>query len=167
MIPLVSIFWEHWKTEQVREWQSQVETVIKSLGDMIDWSLAASRSKEVVSTMYEASKRLATGSRSPRLSVSSQSNGNPKGPNRSTDGDTNGAASGSHGEPSNEAQVREAELRHDAPMDLAIDELDLRGSWSDPFWSLADELDISLDGVSEMELEEMGQETYDGTYMMQ
>jgi hypothetical protein len=67
MIPLVSIFWESWNTQQVHEWQSQIETVIESMGGMADWSLAARRSREVVSKMYEASKRPLTRQASPRL----------------------------------------------------------------------------------------------------
>lgn len=57
MIPLVSIFWESWNTVQVGEWQKQIETVLSLFGAMAEWSLAARRSLEVVSKMYEASKR--------------------------------------------------------------------------------------------------------------
>lgn len=64
MIPLVSIFWEKWNTVQVLEWQKQIETVLGLFAAMADWSLAARRSLEVVSKMYEASKRpLGGGSR--------------------------------------------------------------------------------------------------------
>lgn len=57
MIPLVSIFWESWNTAQIREWQSQIEMVLEAFDGMIDWSLAARRSREVVAKVYEASRR--------------------------------------------------------------------------------------------------------------
>lgn len=67
MIPLVSIFWESWNTQQVREYQAQLEVVLEALDGMADWSLAARRSREVVAKMYEASKRPLTRQASPRL----------------------------------------------------------------------------------------------------
>jgi hypothetical protein len=69
MIPLVSIFWENWNTAMVREWQSQVEMVLEGLGAMVEWSLSARWSREVVSKMYEASKRPVTRAGSPRLTA--------------------------------------------------------------------------------------------------
>ncbi|KAJ8060593.1 hypothetical protein OCU04_010904 [Sclerotinia nivalis] len=68
MIPLVSIFWESWNTNLLRDWQSQIEVVIEAFDGMADWSLAARRSREVVSKMYEASKRPLTRHPSPGLS---------------------------------------------------------------------------------------------------
>src|SRR5450432_1227308 len=41
MIPLVSIFWEHWNTPKVREWRKQIEMVLDGLAEMTDWSLSA------------------------------------------------------------------------------------------------------------------------------
>lgn len=56
MIPLVSIFWQ-WNSESVHDWQKQIETILELLDIMEDWSLAARRSREVVSRMYEASRQ--------------------------------------------------------------------------------------------------------------
>ncbi|KAM3067217.1 hypothetical protein ACMFMG_005415 [Clarireedia jacksonii] len=67
MIPLVSIFWESWNKTQVREWQAQIEIVLEAFDAMADWSVAARRSREVVSKVYEASKMPSTRQASPRL----------------------------------------------------------------------------------------------------
>jgi hypothetical protein len=67
MIPLVSMFWESWNTQLVRECQTQIETVLEAFEGLADWSLAARRSREVVSKMYEASKRPLTRQASPKL----------------------------------------------------------------------------------------------------
>jgi hypothetical protein len=67
MIPLVSIFWESWNTQQVRECQHQIEIVLEAMEGMADWSLAARRSREVLAKMYEASKRPLTRQTSPRM----------------------------------------------------------------------------------------------------
>lgn len=56
MIPLVSIFWQ-WNSESAHEWRKQIETILELLDIMEDWSLAARRSREVVSRMYEASRQ--------------------------------------------------------------------------------------------------------------
>jgi hypothetical protein len=56
MIPLVSIFWETNSPAQ-RDWQCQIELCISLFDDMADWSLAARRSRVVVSKMYEASRK--------------------------------------------------------------------------------------------------------------
>lgn len=57
MIPLVSMFWESGNRELVRSCQAQIEMVLETFDGLADWSLAARRSREVVSKMYEASKR--------------------------------------------------------------------------------------------------------------
>ncbi|KAK6600367.1 fungal specific transcription factor domain-containing protein [Botrytis cinerea] len=57
MIPLVSMFWESWNTNLVRIWQSQIEVVLEAFDGMADWSLAAKRSREVVSKVYEVNGR--------------------------------------------------------------------------------------------------------------
>lgn len=57
MVPLISLFWENWNTAKVLEWQNQLEKVLDLFASMAEWSLAARRSLEVVSKMYEASKR--------------------------------------------------------------------------------------------------------------
>jgi hypothetical protein len=67
MIPLVSIFWERWNTRQVQECQHQIEIVLDAMHGMLEWSLAARRSREVLVKMYEASKRPITRQTSPRL----------------------------------------------------------------------------------------------------
>lgn len=56
MIPLVSIFWQ-WNSDSAGEWRRQIETILEVLDVMEDWSLAARRSREVVSRMYEASRQ--------------------------------------------------------------------------------------------------------------
>ena len=56
MIPLVSIFWQ-WNNERAHEWRKQIETILELLDIMEDWSLAAKRSREVVSRMYGASRQ--------------------------------------------------------------------------------------------------------------
>jgi hypothetical protein len=66
MIPLVSIFWESWNSQLVRECQAQIETVLEAFEGMADWSLAARRSREVLSKLYEASKRPMTRPVSPK-----------------------------------------------------------------------------------------------------
>lgn len=58
MVPLVSIFWQ-WSSPRVPEWNKQIETVLELLDAMVDWSLAARRSREVVWRMYEASRTIA------------------------------------------------------------------------------------------------------------
>jgi hypothetical protein len=67
MIPLVTIFWEIWNTQQVQECQQQIQTVLEAMEGMSDWSLAARRSREVLVKMYEASKRPLTRHASPGL----------------------------------------------------------------------------------------------------
>ncbi|RDW69652.1 hypothetical protein BP6252_08672 [Coleophoma cylindrospora] len=57
MVPLVTIFWEHRNKAIVLEYQSQIETVLCAIDVMSEWSLAARRSREVISKMYEASKQ--------------------------------------------------------------------------------------------------------------
>ena len=57
MIPLVSMFWESWNMQLVRECQQQVRIVIEAMEGLSDWSLAARPSREVLSKMYDASKR--------------------------------------------------------------------------------------------------------------
>lgn len=58
MVPLVSIFWQ-WSSPQVPDWNKQIEAVIELLEAMEDWSLAARRSREVVTRMYETSRTIA------------------------------------------------------------------------------------------------------------
>lgn len=58
MVPLVSLFWQ-WDSPRVPEWHRQVESTVELLEAMEDWSLAARRSREVISRMYEASRTIA------------------------------------------------------------------------------------------------------------
>lgn len=58
MVPLVSLFWQ-WDSPRVPDWHKQIETIVELLEAMEDWSLAARRSREVISRMYEASRTIA------------------------------------------------------------------------------------------------------------
>ncbi|KAF3767480.1 hypothetical protein M406DRAFT_328557 [Cryphonectria parasitica EP155] len=58
MVPLVSVFWQ-WDSPRVPDWHKQIDTIIELLEAMEDWSLAARRSREVVTRMYEASRTIA------------------------------------------------------------------------------------------------------------
>lgn len=58
MVPLVSVFWQ-WNSTRVPDWHKQIEAVVELLEAMEDWSLAARRSREVVTRMYEASRTIA------------------------------------------------------------------------------------------------------------
>lgn len=75
MIPLVSIFWERWNTQQVQECQHQIEVVLDAMNCMLEWSLAARRTREVLLKMYQASKRPITRQGSPRLEHAQLNNG--------------------------------------------------------------------------------------------
>lgn len=55
MIPLVSIFMEGTNPE-ADQWRRQVEMALELFGKMMDWSLAARRTREVVGRVYQASK---------------------------------------------------------------------------------------------------------------
>lgn len=59
MVPLVSIFWQ-WDSPRVSDWHKQIESIVELLEAMEDWSLAARRSREVVSRMCEASRCIAS-----------------------------------------------------------------------------------------------------------
>ena len=74
----------------------QVEMVLDGLGAMVEWSLSARRGQEVVSKMYEASKRPVTRTGSPRLTATGRyingfQNGNMNG---NINDDTNMAHNG-------------------------------------------------------------------------
>jgi hypothetical protein len=118
MIPLVSIFWENWNTAMVREWQSQVEIVLEGLGAMAEWSLSARRSREVVSKMYEASKRPVTKVGSPQLTATG----------RYINGFQNESMSGNVNEDTNVAHNGEmhdmngAQVPHQGQMEMLMEE---------------------------------------------
>lgn len=58
MVPLVSIFWQY-NSPRVADWNKQIEAIVELLEAMEDWSLAARRSREVISRMYDASRMIA------------------------------------------------------------------------------------------------------------
>lgn len=57
LVPLLSLFSDATDGEVVESCQQQVEMVMGALDDMNGWSLTAERTLEVVSKIYEASKR--------------------------------------------------------------------------------------------------------------
>lgn len=59
MVPLVSVFWQ-WNSPRVPDWYKQIESIVELLEAMEDWSLAARRSREVISRMYEASRTISS-----------------------------------------------------------------------------------------------------------
>ena len=147
MIPLVSIFWESWNTRLVQECQRQIEIVLEAFDGMADWPLAARRSREVVSKMYEASKRPLTRQTSPRLG--------PIG----VDG-TNMA--GVNGPMTEGAEMQHMEMMGEDGM-VMLDNQDIWDLDGMLWGNLPDGLDMPFDGMSPMEFEEGG---YDGNYMM-
>ncbi|KAH8602067.1 fungal-specific transcription factor-like protein [Bisporella sp. PMI_857] len=163
MIPLVSMFWESWNTQLVRECQGQLEIVIDALEDMADWSLAARRSKEVVSKMYEASKRPLTCQSSPAL-------GPFMGNNMKYENGMN-VGNGINGMNMNggSAHLQHHMNEHDAQqMDIMTEEgmvmLEYENVWDldGMLWgNLPDGLDIPFDGVP---MFEDGGMRYDGNY---
>jgi hypothetical protein len=169
MIPLVSIFWENWNTAMVREWQSQVEMVLEGLGAMVEWSLSARRSREVVSKMYEASKRPVTRTGSPRLTATGRyvngfQNGNMNG---NINDDTNVVHNGQMHD------MNGAQVTHQGQMEMLMEEgiilLDNQNIWDldGMLWGgLSEGLDMPFDGVPEMNFDDEAQGNYDGVYMM-
>jgi hypothetical protein len=149
MIPLVSMFWESWNTELVRECQRQIEVVIEALDGLSDWSLAARRSREVVSKMYEASKRPATRQPSPRL-----------GPHDFASG-------------TGMSELQLSEGQHMGSVEM-IDEhgmihFDNQNVWDldGMLWSnLSDGLEMHFDGMPNLDFDDAGL-GYNGNFMMQ
>jgi len=154
MIPLVSMFWESWNTNKVREWQSQIEIVLESFADMADWSLAARRSREVVSRMYEASKGPITRQGSPGL----MQNGN-----------TNQNGAREQDSMLQEMDGSQNQAQHEMMMEEGMVLLDNQSIWDldGMLWgNLPDGLDMPFDGIPEMEYADPTQGNYDGAYMM-
>ncbi|KAG0652850.1 Lactose regulatory LAC9 [Hyphodiscus hymeniophilus] len=146
MIPLVSMFWESWNTELVRECQQQIEIVIEAMDGLSDWSLAARRSREVLAKMYEASKRPPTRQPSPKLGVQLMPNGNGM----------NGHLQSIEGQSMGQLEMVDENgglLDHQNIWDL--DGM----LWSD----LPDGLELPFDGMPDMEFDEQG---YDGNGFM-
>jgi hypothetical protein len=155
MIPLVSIFWESWNAELVRDCQAQIETVLEAFDAMADWSLAARRSREVVSKLYEASKKPMTRQASPRLAHATMSglNGN------------NGGVNGT-----GYYQPADGQESLQLGMIDGMDSLDAQSLWDfdGMLWGkLTDGLDIPFDGMPNEEPEDgQGLLPYDVAYMM-
>lgn len=154
MIPLVSMFWEPWNTQLVHQCQHQLEIVIHALEGMADWSLAARRSKEVVSRMYEASKL-------PMTPITQA--GSPK---FAAMGNMVMGMSGltphMHAMDSHDMQI-EMITEDGMVMVENPDIWDLDGMlWG----NLPDGLDIPFDGVPHVDFEDGGL-SYDGNFLMQ
>jgi hypothetical protein len=168
MIPLVSIFWESWNTQQVRECQTQIEIVLEAFDGMADWSLAARRSREVVSKMYEASKRPLTRQTSPKLGpvmMNGHSGVNGMNPMNGSHG-----LSGVNGINGNQHPLDGQELPH---VEMVGEEgmvlLDHQSIWDldGMLWgNLPDGLDMPFDGMPNMDFEDAAGVPYDGSYMM-
>ena len=149
MIPLVSIFWESWNTQLIRECQQQIEIVMEAMDGLSDWSLAARRSREVLSKMYEASKRPPTRQPSPKLGAQLTSNGNGM----------NGNLHSMEGQ-----DMGHVEMLDENGMVL----LDHQNIWDldGMLWSnLPDGLELPFDGMPNMQFDESA---YDGNgFLMQ
>lgn len=176
MIPLVTMFWESWNMQQVRECQRQIEVVLEAFEGLADWSLAARRSREVVSKMYEASKRPITRQPSPRLGLVGM-NGN--GMNLAVPGGVNNV-NGMHMMNGAGVNGMNGQMMEDMPQqqqqgDMLGDDgmmlFDQGGIWGDldgMLWSnLPDGLDMPYDGIPNMDFDDGGGIIgYDGSYMM-
>jgi len=169
MIPLVSIFWENWNITMVREWQSEVEMVLEGLDAMAEWSLSARRSREVVSKMYEASKKPVTRAGSPRLTATGRYvNGFH---NRNMNGNINDHTNMAHDGQMHDMSGLQAP--HQGQMEMSMEEglisLDNQNIWDldGMLWgSLSEGLDMPFDGVPDMNFDDEAQGNYDGVYMM-
>ncbi|KAH7355258.1 fungal-specific transcription factor domain-containing protein [Rhexocercosporidium sp. MPI-PUGE-AT-0058] len=185
MIPLVMIFWESWNTQQVRDCQEQIEVVLEAFDGLADWSLAARRSREVVSKMYEASKRPLTRQTSPRLGPA-MVNGNGNGVNGNVPGMTlnngmngingvNGIHSGNpmaimNGANGINGHMMDANDLHQFEM-IGEDGMIImeQGVWDldGMLWqNLPDGLDMPYDGIPMMDYDDSPVIGYDGNYMM-
>lgn len=156
MIPLVSIFWESWNTRLVQECQFQIETVLEAFEGMADWSLAARRSREVLSKMYEASKKPLTRPVSPRLGTASGNRLNEVNCMNGM-GQVNGA--GHYPE----------EVPQLGIIEEAMDPLNSQDIWDfdGMLWGrLTDGLDLPFDGMNTLEFEDAPGVPFDGPYMM-
>lgn len=161
MIPLVSIFWESWNTQQVRECQQQIEIVIEAFDGLSDWSLAARRSREVVNKMYEASKRPLTSLASPRLGPVTMNGANGVNSMNGVNGVS--GLNNTHGQVMEE--IQHVEMVGEEGMVL----LDHQSIWDldGMLWgNLPDGLDMPFDGMPSLEFEDPGVGNYDGNFMM-
>jgi len=179
MIPLVTMFWESWNTQQVRECQAQIEVVLEAFEGMADWSLAARRSREVVAKMYEASKRPSTRQPSPRLgpAVVNGVNGHVNGMSLTNGVHGVNSLNGMHlmngpsGMNGVNGHIVEDLHTHQGGMiaEDAMMLLDQGNIWDldGMLWSnLPDGLDMPYDGLSNMEYDDSGGiANFDGSYM--
>jgi hypothetical protein len=160
MIPLVSLFWESWNTQLVKGCQSQIETVLEAFEGMADWSLAARRSREVLTKLYEASKRPLTRPVSPKLGLSA-ANG-PAGLNgMNSMGQV--SATGQY------QQIDAGDINQMAMIDEGIDPLNSQDIWDfdGMLWGrLTEGLEMPFDGVPNMDFEDGSGASFDGPYMM-
>lgn len=161
MIPLVSMFLEPGDEQLVKECHGQIEIVLATLDAMIGWSLAARRSREVVSKLYEASKRPSTRQPSPRLGPMSMN---------SVDGITHGvqAMNGSD-DMSRQFQNYNALQQVDQVGEDGTILLDHQSIWDfdGMLWSnLSDGLEMPFDGLADVNFEDHSAMAYDGNYMM-
>jgi hypothetical protein len=180
MIPLVTMFWESWNTQQVRECQAQIDVVLEAFEGLSDWSLAARRSREVVAKMYEASKRPLTRQASPRLRparVVNGVNGHINGMSLMNGNEANGVngANGMHMiNGANGMNGVNGHMMEDMQQGDMIGEdgtilLDQGGIWDldGMLWSnLPDGLDMPYDGFPSMDFDDSGIFNFDGNYMM-
>lgn len=156
MIPLVSIFWESWNTRLVQECQSQIETVLEAFEGMADWSLAARRSREVLSKMYEASKRPLTRPVSPRLGAGAGSGLNGDDGMAQVNGTDHYAMEGQ-------------EMPQLGMIEEGMDPLNSQNIWDfdGMLWGkLTDGLDMPFDGMHNLEFEDGPGAHFDGPYTM-
>jgi len=170
MIPLVSMFWESWNTQLVRDCQNQIEIVLEAFEGMSDWSLAARRSREVLVKVYEASKRPPTRHSSPRMGpvvVKGENTVNGLTP-PSMNGGINGMTNMMNGHLLGGNMMDTSEIQYVDMMGedgmVLVDHqriCDLDGMlWG----NLPDGLDMPFDGMP-MDFED-GNMGYDGNYMM-
>jgi hypothetical protein len=158
MIPLVSLFWETWNTELVRDCQSQIETVLEAFEGMTDWSLAARRSSEVVSKLYEASKRPLTRQGSPKQGNIVVNDSNGVHPTHGM-----GAVNGT----GHFQQVGDPEMHQLGMVDERMDSIDQQSIWDfdGMLWGkLTDGLEMPFDGMPKLEFDDGV--PYEGAYMM-
>jgi len=160
MIPLVSMFWESWNTQLVRQCQQQLEIVLDALEGMSDWSLAARRSREVINKMYEASKHPLTQPGSPRYG-----------------GHGIGSVNVMHGVNGMSMNGMPAHLHHMDGHDMQVDMIGEDGVVmieNSDIWDLdgmlwgmmPDGLDLPFDGMPSIDYEDGGL-SYDGNFLMQ
>ena len=159
-IPLVSLFWESWNTPLVRDCQAQIETVLEAFEGMADWSLAARRSREVLSKLYEASKRPLTRPVSPKPGTPGVSGlSGLNGMNGMVP--MNGSSQYHH--------MDGPEIPQLGMMEDGLDPVNSQDIWDfdGMLWGrLTEGLEMPFDGMTNMEFEDGPDVPFDGPYMM-